>query len=416
MKVLLISHNALSKSTANGNVLCHNFQKFQDKEICQLYFQNEFPTEHSNSHFIRITDKNRAKSFFKGCSFEKIKPQNYINQNIKSSRKFFNLKNRPFFRLIREFVWKHGKFDYESLYRWVEEEKPTCIVYMPGASIFSIDICIDISKKFNLPIILYFTEDEFFHKYSVIKIFEFIFRNRLRKAYLKLFDSTKGAICIHGGLREMYSKFIKNENVYTVLMGCDTKIRVVDDKKTIKNFLYAGNVDRGRVDTLKFISKILLEINEDYTLQIIPSSATKKQIKILKKLKNINVFDFLPYAEYKEIINNADCLLLIETFKKRYINLVRSTFTGKLADYLNAPTPLLIFCPDYIYTCGYLRKAGFNVCSDLTRAKEYITSYVKIFEKSYGEYIKFKLAFGEKYHSVSKNSVEFMEILSKYEN
>ncbi len=64
-RVLLLGHNSLSDTKANGKVLTSLFSKWPREKIAQLYFWNEWPSMTICDNFFRLRDYLRLCVFFR---------------------------------------------------------------------------------------------------------------------------------------------------------------------------------------------------------------------------------------------------------------------------------------------------------------------------------------------------------------
>lgn len=410
MKVLLITHSALSKTTANGNVMCNNLFSFSESEICSLFFNDEQPTEFSGASHFKICDKDIIKHLFsKGDGGEEVE----VKKSIPAKTNFVKhpiLRKISLLRSMRECFWEFSKISYKKMFSWIEKERPDRILFVPSSCIFSIKIAIMISNKYNIPIYLYTTEDEYFHKYPFYSFVRNIHQMHLKKMYAELFSVAKKICCVHDGLTSLYSNEFSIPSETISISSSNESFSNLNER--FSNLLYAGNIDRGRDVTLAEISKQLYCLDKNITLNIIPSCYTKKQFKKLSSLPNTNVVDFLPFDEYKKTLSNCDCLLLIESFRKKDKNKIKSIFTGKIADYIFSGRPLLVVSPDYVYECKYFNdnKGCAIVCTDLMQLKQCLNKLINDFDFR-KNLVKNCLQLGKANHSLCRNSSKFKEFL-----
>ena len=63
------------------------------------------------------------------------------------------------FSLGRNILWSFRKWSNSNLYEWIEKFSPEVIFFAAGGSCFSYDIVNTISKKYSLPVYLYYMDD-----------------------------------------------------------------------------------------------------------------------------------------------------------------------------------------------------------------------------------------------------------------
>ena len=361
MKYLLISHNAFSNNNANGRVLSSLFSEIEEKNIAQLFIQSETPTTRLNASFYRITDGDRLYGFFKSATGTELSSTFFSNNSFQTNEK--NLVKKSSFRtssiaaLIRQFVWKKGKIDYKPLFRWIRGFKPNVIVFQSGRTPFLCELVKMISLHFNLPVILFSTEDEYFHPKKPLNIFHNWHLSILRKAYRSLSERVICQILIQDELREMYRAEFKKPS-YTIMMGSslEDNRNLYQKNNSATRFLYAGNIDRGRHKQILEIANSLGKIsNNVFKLEVIPSGVTKRIISKLRKNSHIVLKQYLPFSKYVQELQTSDVLFFVDSFSNKYKNIIKETFTGKTADYLSTGNIIYVYSPEYVYTTKYFK-------------------------------------------------------------
>ena len=408
MKILLVSHNALSKTNANGNVLCQLFRDFKSEEICQLYFKNELPTEFIDSSFFRITDKDRLKGIFRKNAGGEVLMSNGSLTTTRGKQHNSLLSNSNLAKLIREFVWNTGAFDFSTIKKWVISQNPDLIVFQNGGYCFSCNIVSRLSRELNIPVVLYTTEDEYFHK-RTLNLFHNFHLKLLKRAYKDLLCTCRHIIALHDGLKEEFENEFHIPTT-TIMMSCQQPTLECTEDST--SFLYAGNVDRGRINTILSIANCLKSINEDYCLTVIPSIISKRNLRRLKKNKNIILKRFLPFNEYKTELNKASILFLVDSFKKCFKNITRATFSSKIADYIRSGKTLVVCAPPYNFTHKYFAEHSSSavLIGDKNDMEEKLR---KLFSDSdYKKTLsKNSLLLGALNHDIDKNAALFKRII-----
>lgn len=417
INVLVISHNALAGENANAIVLTNMLSAFKETQIAQLFIQNDIPTSFKHSRFYKITDKIRLKGFFSKHTHGEIvdatiEQELNVSKTKKRSKLSSFLSTSALGELIRESVWKHGGFDYKHLTNWIGEFAPDVIVFVPGRTAFLNDLTLKIAETFNIPVLLYTTEDEYFHPKKKINFFHNIMLNKLKKSYQKLVSKrVTNMVLIQDRLTREYQKEF-NVPCETIMMA--SKHSRSTSPYQEKLLLYAGNVDRGRISTLLEISKQLEKIDQLLLLTVIPGGVTEKELKPLKERFNVRVLEFMPYEEYIACLKNAYVLFNVDSFEEKYHKITTETFTGKTADLLRMGRPLCVVTPKYLYTYEYFTK--YSNCAmvvgnlnDLNKALNKV-----IFNEDYRKAISenaYNLS--QKNHNLETNSLRFQDAVYK---
>ena len=93
-RVLVISHNVFSPSTAMGRTLKEFFVGWDNQCIAQLYFHSEVPTDIVCENYFRITDVDVVKSIFSRKPFSKKFPKTEIQlSRVNTDRHKYSISN-----------------------------------------------------------------------------------------------------------------------------------------------------------------------------------------------------------------------------------------------------------------------------------------------------------------------------------
>ena len=348
--ILFVSSNAFSTRNANGRVMEQLVHDVPDANLSMIYFSGPDPDIKKDASYLKITDKEKMKGFFKKRNLGCFLDANHLETITKShNRNKHSGTHSALSLLVREFIWKHGKWDRANIAKLVIDNKPDVVVLNASRNIFIIDLAIYLKKEYDLPIVVYTTEDECFHHPSFFNLFSFIFYSKVRKAYKRLYEFADETIVFHEGLKRLYDEKFKI-NSHVIMMSTD-----IDKASSIQDlnlFTYAGNIDRGRDRTLIEIANCLSQISNDYKLRVI-SPNLKLANKSFKNIQNIIISEPLPYEDFKKAIHSSPVAFNIESFLKKDKKLIGATFSCKTADLLGGNSPLLVVGPKYTYVVEY---------------------------------------------------------------
>ena len=87
-KVLIISHNVLSKFSNNGKTIFSIFENWPEKNLAQIYFRNEIPDFNSKVSYFRIFEYDIIQSI--------LKRRDYYGQSINNNRKIKSVSKNTF--------------------------------------------------------------------------------------------------------------------------------------------------------------------------------------------------------------------------------------------------------------------------------------------------------------------------------
>src|SRR5574344_1853140 len=104
-KVLLISHNPLSRVNNNGKTLVSIFKGLPENNIYQLYLNADLPDYDGGCHYLQLNEKQILASVFqrKNLCCKEVYPVSEKIYSATIGMGSFGIHTK---RLLREFVWK----------------------------------------------------------------------------------------------------------------------------------------------------------------------------------------------------------------------------------------------------------------------------------------------------------------------
>lgn len=386
-RVLVIANNALRKSNSNGSTLINHLSSFSIDEIITFSIDSALPDKDTALAHYKTTDKEHLKYFFKKKNLGRvIKNEELVaNNDIPVAvGKHKSIKESALGHYIREFIWKHGKWNKEGLYNFIEEYKPTVILYMCGRSTFMNNITLDIHNRFNIPIVIYTSEDEYFHKYSLYRVIKNSLQRKLIKSYKALLKETKTVICQHDKLNRLFKEEFNVETI-TSMPSCSIAPSIEPIVNNDGPIMYIGNINPNRYSSLIDVSLTLSKIDKNLKLHIYSGDMTTTVRKKLSKYPNIDIKDPVSKAEVPNLMKEARLLIHVESFKKKDKVLIENAFSTKIPDSLASGVPFILYGPNY---CGFVEY--FNKNNTPIKYVDSIDSLEKVLDKSLNnkEYIK----------------------------
>ncbi len=347
-KILFISTTDLADTDSNGRTLRDVFGFFEKKNIfcfCthrknkDLDKFNAFCVDESKLYRFGINNKTIHRNVKDTCEPEK-------------KYKGFKNKKNPLTCLLRIFLWNFFWFIWKNKFKkWVLSISPDYIVYNPGDFPFMHKLATWTSKILKKKLIVYNTEDYYFKTWNYLhddRGFKFLyptFRRKLRKSFDKMITKTSLFICNIPGLTDLYSSSFPNLKCYTCYHSSSLKSI---DKETVnqhsfKDFYYAGDLGKGRDETLMTFSKKLSNILPDSKIYV---NGTLGRKFTIDDFKNTNNIIFKGFCSYQEVSSNLlkDYVLLNLGFLNEYdAKDKRYGFSTKLGDYISSGNLIIHF-------------------------------------------------------------------------
>lgn len=381
-KVLIISHNPINQIDNMGKTIGNIFSKFKETELCQLFFREQDVEAKNCNEFFGITDGRILKSIFnrKYKTGEKV-PNHYkvkeiINENVYQ----IGAKRTGIVYLLRNLLWKIGKWNTKELDLWIREQKPTSIFFAAGDYTFAFKIAIYISKKYNIPLYIYFTDEYYRSEISRKSLLSKIYKKYYRNVFKKTIKYSKEYFCISESMEKFYRK--EFEKPGKVLMNTTNFKKSPIHKNSNILMSYIGNLEYGRWENILDIANVVERLNKKYNNKIIfQVYSGEKNKKIIDKLNNTSGVFYKKHINPTEVIkkiNESDILLHTENFKKYNMMMVKYSISTKIPDCLASGKPLLVYGPSEVAAINYIQEnnAGI-VATNIDELYEKLEAYIE---------------------------------------
>ncbi|RGC45098.1 glycosyltransferase [Absiella sp. AM29-15] len=380
-RILVLSNACFSKSDSNGRTLAELFSSLDRKFIAQ-FFVYGMPDFTICDNYYNVSDFDALRSLIKNKTYgEKINYES-LNEGIGLANKKNKRKKTPLNKLLRELVWKYGKWDGDELKKWIDKFKPELIFLFLGDSIFLNRLAMEISEKYQIPIIVYSTENYYFKKYNYISrnfsIFYKVFYCFLKHSYKKLENYVRIAYLNTPLLAELYQSEFKFPCNY---IFSPSKIDFVDNTKFNQENIvvsYLGNLGLGRHKALIELSEKLNNIYPNLKLDVY-GNCPNDLIKLeLNSCKYIRYLGFVSYSEVIKIMHTSALLIHVEDSTDYNNNDLKYAFSTKIADSICSGTPLLLYANKNLAETDFLSK---HQCAFIATSKEELNNALnKVFD------------------------------------
>ncbi len=377
-KILIISHNPINETDNMGKTIGNLFSEFSKSELCQLYFREQNTEAKNCDSFFCISDDRMIRSILnakyntgrKINNHYQIKKEECKSDNKKQNIFQYGRRRTGNIYLLRNLLWKIGKWDTKELKEWLEKEKPTSIFFVAGDYTFAFDIAIKISKDYNIPIYIFFS-DEFYRKeISKKTLGARIYKSIYRKKFKRTIMYAKEYFCISEAMEEFYEEEFTKRGI--VLMNTTNIESENEIRKTSKKIIrYIGNLGYDRWKNIISIGNVVKKINDKYEKEklIFEVYSGEKNRKITDKLKSTEGIAYKGYIEATEVkkkILESDILIHTEDFNKENIQKVKYSVSTKIPDYLASGRLLIAYGPEEIESNEYIKRneAGIVVNSE----------------------------------------------------
>lgn len=394
-KILLITSMPWREDNNIGNSYSNLFGELDNIEIAHIYCRDGMPQNKIVHDYFQISEQSLVKNLKNrniptGKAFHLDNPMNTSKENHSAAYNKMRILRWEIFFIIRDAIWKFGRWKTNELNNFVESFKPDLIfatlTYMPNIN----NIITYLVDKYKLPLILYAWDDVYsLRQFSLSPLFwlrKWYQRKRIRKSVARCdFMYT-----ITSEMQQEYQKYFGKEcrmlyKGYDFHGKAPIKTTINDPIKLV----FMGNIGAGRWKALATLVEQLKKINSDkqiatldiYTLSPRTEKMTNKlQVKGTSQLKEV-----VPCDQVLKIQKDADILVHVEPYNKKDVSFYRLSFSTKLVDYfynarcilaLGGKTSSMTYlekndCGLVYYNTKNLKQSLINLLTDKTKIIQY---------------------------------------------
>ena len=366
-KVLIISHNPLSRVNNNGKTLVSIFKGVPEENIYQIYLNGDIPDYGEKCHYLQLNEKQIISSVIhrKNVCCKEIEAS--ADKVAASTIKLRNFGNHTK-RLLRECVWKVAIWK-SKLAEWLEDKQFDVVFFMAGDGMFAYDVYRHVMSHLEAKSCLFFTDDYIIGKTSrspIAAIRRFLLKNKMKNT---LKDTTELYV-ISEQMREAYREVFQMDSCvirnFSVEKSADDPAFSGEAGSGCLTMVYAGGLHYNRWKVLNQIAEDLKEINSQGQAKCILKiySAQNISSEILEKLNVEGGSEFCGGAsasQISEIYSKSDILLHVESFDKKAIASTKYSFSTKIPEYLSADKCVLAVGPAEVASISYLSNFACTV-------------------------------------------------------
>lgn len=379
MKILLITAEEWN-DCVYGNGVLTNWFTGMDAEFAQIYTSPGLPNNEICHKYFQLDEMQMAKSLFTkhkaghevknlfGKGKNDASNSNAQRKGIYGFFKKLTMRMRNPVIMLQDLIWATGRYDKKTLQTFVDDFHPD-IVFCPqlgNPKLWRLERTV--KQMTNAPFVAFTGDDEAsYEQVSYSPLFwirRWYCHRGLRKA-VKLFSH----YFMHSA--EQARDYTLNYGVpASTLYKCGNfeKSFIAKPVGTPIRMVYAGRLYCNRWKTLAEIGKALHEINRNgecmvldiYTQEIL----TKEQRKALSPENSVYVRGSVNVQQLKEIYQQADIALHVESMDKKNRLATRVSFSTKIIDLMASSCAILAVC--WNRHCGYqyLKEKDAAFCID----------------------------------------------------
>ena len=369
INVLVISKSSWNQNSAFGNTLSNFFGDSPNLSFYNVYLRNQIPENDICIDYFNISNEQIVKNaifpwkignYLNTSYLNNKREERQISKFAKMETKITNFSKKhlfSFLRLIEEIIWVFGGWKNKKFRKYLISRNIDVIFASATDPIYLqsvVSYCQHITKA---KLVLFFADDTYTYKGK--SPFSLIYQSFIRKTLRKTVESSS---IIYGASQKLCDEYKKNFNrdIIPLYKGCllNDNIEVNKSYSYPLKIVYAGNLLYGRDDILTKLANEIMKINqsiEKINLEIYTTTNIDEKVK-----RNLNIdrtsriMGFLPYEEIKKVLNNADIVLHVESFKPNQVKKTRLSFSTKIIDCMQSGSCMMAIGPHSIASIEYL--------------------------------------------------------------
>lgn len=409
-KILIVSNESISKTSSNGRTLLNLLFGYDSSSLAQFYIHGK-KDESVVSNFFQVSDKEALNAFLH------IKNQSVSNENEhKPMRKKIphSCKNI----VIRNFVWMTYQWWDTRFEKFINEFDPDLVLFQAGDSPFMYSIAYRISKRWNIPLVMYNSESyvlkrRIYSSANIYSIWHFALMRSLKYWYKKVMEICSFCIYSMEELEKAYQKEYphpgRSKTLY-ISSSIESGHTIVDNTPEVFTVAYCGNLGVGRSDCLLEFAQTLYKLDKTAKLIICGKFPS---FDIQQKICEIPLVDYrglVSYEEVQKIIQSSSAVLHCEN-DDRLIDL-KYAFSTKIADSLACGKPFIVFAShDYPFVQYLENHKAAHIAGNIRELEEILTKCVSDRGFLYNT-VRNALDLTQQNHNINTNARKFQEIIS----
>jgi glycosyltransferase involved in cell wall biosynthesis len=358
-RVLLVGAAPLSSIDATGITLANLFGDWPKAQIAQIYDSDNPPDSKVCVRFWRFTSEDipivsgaRRLLSWKRCAVSpNVVHTDFATQNSKVTAKLLAA-----FSDIAPFRLPKGMAD------WVGEFKPD-VIYTVLGSVRMMNIVLDLSKQFNIPVIPHFMDDwpaTTYARQPLLALPRLVLNRKLKSILARSYVG----LTICDDMSVEFSRRYKKR--FVAFMNCvqwqDRKDASAPNDHQIITFGYAGGLHLNRWKSLVGITQALQGLKDAgvaVALEIYaPAADIVKYSSCFEEYSVVQSFATLHAYEICEKLSTLDVLLHVESFLQEDSQYTRLSVSTKIPQYMISARPILAYGPEFLSSIRYVRNTG----------------------------------------------------------
>lgn len=378
MRVLLISHTALSRTNNMGKTLLSYLSDFKPGEVAQLYIHSEVPTDDTIcTDYYRFTDIDAVKSILNPMhhgniygkdDIEKDRVLARTDEGIVNSAYVIGSKRKAWSMNAREIAWKLAHWKRKELKEWIGRFDPEVILFASGDYTFMYDIAYWIAEYYDKPLVTICVDDYYIHRRNSNSLLGRLHYTRFMKSVKKTIARSSCIFTLSDLMNDAYTNLFQKP-CFTVHNSVPKRVSTSNAEG--KYISYIGNLGFGRVDQLVTIGKAMHNLErktEPTAIDVYAGSFNPEFLNKLENAKGVRLHGRISAEEVIDVMKDSLATIHTESFDNENQELVRYSVSTKIAESLMYGPCLIAYGPEGIASIDYLKEN--NAAYVITRPED----------------------------------------------
>ena len=420
MKCLVIMHNALNNRTNNGKTVLSILSQFSQNNLMQIYITKLDSSEPMCSSSFLISERDLLNRLARRKNIVSTPNVNNTLTINKKNKIMENLSRTGIVLELRNLLWRNHRWNSRELELWIEKISPDIIFLLPGYLEGIMDCALFYAKKLNVPLVTFVTDDYFSNEINTL---DFLKKRLYKKLFFKYSELSEYAglhYVIGEKMAEKYDHIFNKEHI-PLMNSVEIPDKIKENNYCVEKtkFLFAGNCGIGREKILDRLARNIDKMNRKYKLNAsldiyTPLPLNLNTVKKLEKNCCCTYKGSVFGKKLEKIVDEANVLVHVESFDKKYKNLLETAISTKIPEYMRSGKEILVVGPSYSASVDYIFRHKIGSCiteKDIKSIPEILHKMLinTELQKNHREKAYY---FVQKYHSKERNA---MEVYSKME-
>lgn len=347
------------------------FSCWERDRVAQIYTRAGLPDNSICDRYFRIDENSVMKSVLKRRTVtgKVVENQQNVDSTNASEQASVDAENARyaaahrkhswFMTLMREAVWRFGKWKSKELDDFVRDFDPD-VIFVPIYPFYYMErIQTYLIRKYKKPVVCFIADDNYTYLPAKGNLLALVHRFMLRRYVRREIPYCDEFFVMTPMAKREYDKlFGIDSKLLTKAIDFDTlEFSPKKPSDTVK-MVYTGKLVIGRDMAMVEIAKALKEINKDkirIELDIYAPDKPSSEVIEALNVPGCRLCDGVPKDKVAEIQKEADILVFAESLSEKYRYAARLSFSTKITDYFSSGRCIFALGSDEIAPIDYLK-------------------------------------------------------------